>query len=129
MCYISGIINQNIFTMKKLTLLLLMLCIGFAAFSQSNNKPQSPGDHLRYAARVQAGGTMFIAAGFIMHTMYARDPDRYGGNFRLYGPSLAMLGVSFHTIAFAYINNAGVLLNKQLSVAATDSGIGLAYKF
>lgn len=115
--------------MKKLTTLLLLLCIGFAAFSQSNNKPQTPGDHLRYAARVQAGGTILVSAGFLTHIMYLRAPDRYGDSFKFYGPTLAMIGIGMHTIAFAYINNAGVMLNKELSLATTDNGIGLVYKF
>lgn len=104
------------------------MLISVNTYAQSN-KPQTAGDHLRYASRIQAGGTMFIAAGFVTHIMYLRAPDRYGGNFIFYGPSLAMMGVAMHTIAFAYINNAGVLLNKELSVATTDNGIGLVYKF
>jgi hypothetical protein len=114
--------------MKKLLCICIIMLFSITIFAQKN-KPQTPGDHLRYASRVQAGGTMLVALGFVAHISYLRAPDRYGDSFAYYGPTLAMLGIGLHTIAFSYINNAGVLLNDELSLGATSDGIGLVYKF
>lgn len=114
--------------MKKLSTLLLILCISFAAFSQSNNN-FTAGDHLRKASRTYGTGAFIVTTGCIVHVIYISDPTRYSDNMKYVAPSIVILGVLVQAMGISSIERAGVKMNESTAIGLTDNGVGLVYKF